>query len=172
MKIRILIMFFLTSFLGSIFGQDIAYLDTKNYGLNAVENLDDNLESTISTTTTPECIVGLMPTLMDDISDVNNGAKLKLYIKGSSTGLRTWYTAIKYSSLRTNVVALRKIDNIITSGRVSTSKLKAAIDGDLGDILKAANATDLANILDRLNLSHADAAHFDEIIRRLMLIPH
>jgi len=78
-----------------------------------------------------------------------------------------WEIAIPHSGLRTNVTALNKIDNILSSGRVTQSKLKNAINGSLGDVLNVADNTNLGKILDRLNLSHVNDAHFDKIIQRL-----
>jgi hypothetical protein len=91
------------------------------------------------------------------------------YFKSRDDGLKAWETAIKHVNVRTNVTALTKIDNIAASGWVSISKLKAAIDGD---ILNAANASDLGKILDRLNLSHVDVTHFDEILARFKKYPN
>jgi hypothetical protein len=103
--------------------------------------------------------------LEDDIASVG------VIFKANPGTIKAWETAIKHSKVRTSVSALTKIDNILSNGRIPVAKLKAAIDGNLGDILNAGDATNLGKILDRLNLQHVNEAHFDEILQRLSNYP-
>ena len=96
-----------------------------------------------------------------------SGELLEGFFKANPNGVKAWEVAIKHSKVRTSVTALTKIDNILTSGRIPSAKLKSAIEGNLGDILNAADDINIGKILDRLNLQHVSEAHFDEILIRL-----
>jgi len=112
-------------------------------------------------------------TVLDCVSDMRRDGS-KISIEKSAVGcdvIKAWETAIKHSKVRTSVTALTKIENILTSGRIPTTKFKAAIDGNLGDILNAADDINMGKILDRLNLQHVNEAHFDEILQRLSNYP-
>jgi hypothetical protein len=115
----------------------------------------------------------LLKKLGDDIAA--NGDDLRPFFENANNiggkRIKAWEITIKHSKVRTSVSALTKIDNILSNGRIPGAKLKAAIDGNLGDILNAADATNLGKILDRLNLQHVNEAHFDEILIRLSNYP-
>ena len=79
-----------------------------------------------------------------------------------------WKMASKHADLRTNTTALSKLNDIAGRGRgIDKAKLKAALDGDLGDVMNKATGDDLTNILNKLDEPHVTGSHLDEITSRL-----
>lgn len=98
----------------------------------------------------------------------NDLAKADEYLDGiGATANTTTNLAVSFPKIANRTGALSKIEDIISSGRIPREKLVDAIKGDLGDILNAADDTQLGNILNRLNLEDATSKHLDELTKRL-----
>ncbi len=94
------------------------------------------------------------------------------FCDGYAELVEAWEMAAKHADLRTNTTALSKLNDIAGRGRgIDKTKLKAALDGDLGDILNKATGDDLTNILNRLDAEHVTGTHLDEITNRLKTYP-
>ncbi|MCO5277386.1 MAG: hypothetical protein M9911_05305 [Saprospiraceae bacterium] len=92
----------------------------------------------------------------------------RAYLFESGKSVRAWESVHHLKEgVRLNTTILGKIDNLRTAGKIPTDKLDVALKNQLGEILDAADNTTVNKILDRLNMSHVNEAHFDKITQRL-----
>ncbi|MCO5277384.1 MAG: TraB/GumN family protein, partial [Saprospiraceae bacterium] len=96
----------------------------------------------------------------------------RAYLFESGKSVRAWESVHHLKEgVRLNTTILGKIDNLRTAGKIPATKLDLALKNQLGEILDAADNTAVNQILDRLNMSHVNEAHFDKITQRLYNYP-
>lgn len=106
--------------------------------------------------------------LQDLATDLAEGSTDFKNLVQTEKGFDAWEIAGKHANLRINTTVLSKLNDIAGRGRgIDKAKLKAALDGDLGDVLNKATGDDLMKILNRLDTKEVTGAHLDEITSRL-----
>ena len=102
------------------------------------------------------------------LQDFEKASSELLEVLNKPNGVKAWESVSHLKeSVRLNTTILGKIDNLRSAEKIPEDKLDLVLKNQLGEILDAADGAAVNKILDRLNMSHVNEAHFDKITQRL-----